>query len=356
MSKKRNEKFKIGISCGDMNGVGMEVIMKTFMDPRMFDFCIPIVYGSMKAANFYRKKLNYNDFSFHQIDSPEKAHAKKLNFIQVGDDSLFVDFGKSSKEAGELAFTALEKATEDLAANYTDILVTAPINKHNMQSDKFNFPGHTEYLANYANEENPIMLLCHDELRVGIVTGHIPLKEVSNVLTEELILKKLSVFHKSLTQDFLINRPKIAVLGLNPHAGDNGVIGNEEIDIIIPAIEKAQNEGIYAFGPFPADGFFGSSQFKQFDGVLGMYHDQALAPFKALSFDAGVNYTAGLPIVRTSPDHGTGYGIAGKGLASEGSFRHAVYLAYDIFSNRKLHREVSADPLVSNPRHEKNHH
>jgi len=346
MSKRSvTHKYRIGITCGDINGIGMEVILKTFSDPRMFDMCTPVVYGSAKAAQFHRKTLELNELPIQTVDHADKAHGKKLNFINVGQEEVHVSLGESTTEAGTLAFKALEQAVHDLASNNTDILVTAPINKHNIQSEDFQFPGHTEYLANYANEDHPLMILAYEGLRVGIVTGHIPLKDVSDAIDPDLILAKLRVFHKSLIQDFGIPSPKLAVLGLNPHAGDSGVIGDEERKVILPALEQARQEGMLCFGPYPGDGFFGSGQFSQFDGVLAMYHDQGLIPFKTLSFDSGVNYTAGLPIVRTSPDHGTAYDIAGKGIASEASFRQSIFLACDIYSNRKNHREMAANPL-----------
>lgn len=345
MSNSTQYKVKIGISCGDVNGIGPEIIIKTFEDPRMLELCTPIIYTSARAINFYKKRIGYQEFKLNQINSAEKAHPKKVNFINISDDDVKISFGKPSKDTGKLAFQSLEKATSDLASNLTDVLVTAPINKDSIQSDDFKFNGHTEYLASYANEENPLMILHTDSLRVGLVTGHVPVSEISSLISEELILKKLRTFHKSLVQDFGISKPKIAVLGLNPHSGDNGLLGKEEIDIIIPAIDKANSEKVLTMGPYAADGFFGSGLYKKFDGVLAMYHDQGLVPFKALTFNSGVNFTAGLPIVRTSPDHGTGYEIAGKNIASETSFRQAVYQAIEIFRNRKLHKDISANPL-----------
>jgi len=345
MNKDRKSKIRVGISAGDMNGVGMEVIIKTFLDNRMLDSCTPIIYGSSKVASFHRKQLGIVDFSFHIINDADDANPKRANLINCIDDDLTVELGKSTKDAGKFAFKALEAATKDIASNKIDVLVTAPINKHNVQSDDFKFPGHTEYLADYANEENPLMLMVDQELRVGLVTGHIPVKEVSEQLTIENILAKIRVMNKSLIQDFGIRKPKITVLGLNPHAGDKGLLGSEEETAIIPAIRKANEEGILTFGPYGADGFFGSSSYSSADGILAMYHDQGLTPFKALSFDTGVNYTAGLPIVRTSPDHGTGYEIAGQNKASESSFRNAVYLACDIFRNRREYKQLNANAL-----------
>lgn len=346
MSKERKNKVKIGITMGDPNGVGFEVIMKAFSDPRMFDSCIPVVYGSSKIASYHRKALNLGDFNFNIVNDADEAVSRKPNLINCWEEEVKVDLGVSDNTAGKYAFHSLEAATRDLASNKVDVLVTAPINKHNIQSEDFNFPGHTEYLADYANEANPLMIMVHDKMRVGVVTGHIPLEKVASTLNSDLILGKLRVLNRSLIVDFNIRKPKIAVLGLNPHASDRGLIGNEEQEIIIPALNRAKDEDILAFGPYSADGFFGSSAFTQFDGILAMYHDQGLVPFKALSFGNGVNYTAGLPIVRTSPDHGTGYDIAGKNQASAGSFRNAVYMACDILDNRREYKELTANPLT----------
>lgn len=338
-------KVRVGISCGDLNGIGMEVILKTFEDPRMLDTCCPIIYASNKAVSFHLKALGIENLPFNGIHDIEKADPRKLNVLNVWKEEVRIELGKSTPVAGKHAFLSLEHAVRDLAANKTDVLVTAPINKHNIQSKDFQFPGHTEYLAHYANEATPVMLLVYENIRVGTVTGHIPLKDVAAALTIDKIVNKLTVLHKSLQQDFLVNRPKIAVLGLNPHAGDNGLLGTEEQTVIAPAIRQAADQGIMAFGPFPADGFFGSDALGKYDAVLAMYHDQGLAPFKTIAFKDGVNYTAGLPIVRTSPDHGTAYAIAGSGQASPDSFRSAVLLACDIFGRRKQHHEMTAAPL-----------
>ncbi|MAX82064.1 MAG: 4-hydroxythreonine-4-phosphate dehydrogenase PdxA [Crocinitomicaceae bacterium] len=350
---KKPKKIKIAISGGDINGIGLEVALKTFSDNRIMDTCVPIVYSSAKAATYYKKKLKMNDLHFNFIDSAEQAKSRKINLLNVTDEEVRVTLGESTKEAGKLSFLSLEKATSDLASNAVDVLVTAPINKDNIQSEQFQFNGHTEYLANYANEDNPIMIMVYDNLRVGIVTGHIALKDVASSLTVEGIVKKLEMFNKSLQQDFGIRKPRFAVLGLNPHNGDNGLMGSEEKDIIEPAINKANESEILTFGPYPADGFFGSDLWKKFDGVLAMYHDQGLAPFKALSFDQGVNFTAGIPVVRTSPDHGTAYSIAGKGLANPGSFRNAVYLAIDTYHKRQEFKEMSSNPLQQQRRNKK---
>jgi 4-hydroxythreonine-4-phosphate dehydrogenase len=344
-SNKTQQKVRVGISIGDYNGVGLEVVIKTLIDPRMLELCTPIVYGSSQLAKAYRKALNIQDFSFNIINDATKANGRKANLVEVWKEKVELQFGESTSQAGALAFKSLEAATQDLAHNKIDVLVTAPINKNNIQSEDFKFPGHTEYLADYANVDNPLMLLTHQGLRVGTVTGHLPLKEVAESIYFEDVLNKLDVFNKTLQQDFRITRPKIAVLGLNPHNGDNGTLGAEEQEVIIPAIEEANKKGMSVFGPFAADGFFGSPGYKNFDGILAMYHDQGLTPFKTISFDQGVNFTAGLPIVRTSPDHGTAYDIAGKNIASETSFRNAVFQAIDIYNNRKEYREISANPL-----------
>ncbi|MBE9469572.1 MAG: 4-hydroxythreonine-4-phosphate dehydrogenase PdxA [Bacteroidetes bacterium] len=334
-------KIRVGISHGDINGISYEIIIKALLDNRIFDFCTPIVYGSSKVAAYHRKALNVSNFSLNSISKPEEANIKRANIINCLDDNVKVEFGKSTEIAGNASFIALERATQDLKDNKIDVLITAPINKNNIQSKEFHFPGHTEYLKDKFNSDDVLMMMVSDVLRVGVVTGHIPISEVAEQITEENILKNLRLMNKSLIEDFAIRKPKIAVLGLNPHAGDHGVIGNEEKYIIGPSIEKARKENILAIGPYSADGFFGSNSFKQFDAILAMYHDQGLAPFKAISFDSGVNYTVGLPIIRTSPAHGTAYDIVGKNIASTNSFRQALYLACDIYKNRKEFKNAS---------------
>lgn len=336
---------KIGISLGDCNGIGLEVIMKTFQDNRMLSFCTPIVYGKPKLAVFHRKQLGIADFSFHEIKKAEDANPKRVNLLDIDAEEVHVNFGKATPESGTLAVKSLLAATQDLAANKTDVLVTAPINKSNVQGEEFDFPGQTEFLAKYSNTDQALMLMLGEGLRVAVATGHIPLKEVSGALNEALLVEKIDLFQATLTKDFGVAKPRIALLGLNPHAGDNGLLGDEEKQIIEPAITAAKNAGHLVFGPYGADGFFGTGQYRHFDGVLAMYHDQGLAPFKALAFESGVNYTAGLPIVRTSPDHGPAMDIAGKNTASPDSFRAAIYAACDIYHNRKLHREITANPL-----------
>lgn len=340
------EKIKIGITQGDINGIGYEIIIKTLMDNRIMEFCTPIIYGSAKVAAYHRKALDIDNFSFNNIRSAEEASEKRPNIINCLDDEIRVELGKSTNMAGEASFKALEAAVIDLSDGKIDALVTAPINKHNIQSENFRFSGHTEYLQHIFDTSEVLMLMVSELLKVGVVTGHIPVSKISENITIDKILDKLRILNHSLKQDFGIRKPKIAVLGLNPHAGDKGLLGNEEIDIIIPAIMQAGKEDILAFGPYPSDGFFGSGNYKKFDAVLAMYHDQGLAPFKALIHDEGTNYTAGLPIIRTSPAHGTAYEITGKNEAGFGSFRSAIYLACEIYKNRKLHKEINKDPLV----------
>ncbi|SFE14999.1 4-hydroxythreonine-4-phosphate dehydrogenase PdxA [Thermophagus xiamenensis] len=341
-----NEKrVKVAITQGDINGIGYEVIFKTLADTKTLDLFTPVIYGSSKVAAYHRKALNISNFSLNNVHSGEDAIPKRVNIVNCLDDNVRVELGKATETSGKAAFDALKRAVEDLKRGAVDVLVTAPINKHVIQSEQFAFPGHTEFLAEQFNASSHIMLMVSSKLKVGVVTGHIPLKEVAASITTEKILEKIRVLDHSLRIDFTIRKPRIAVLGLNPHAGDNGLIGDEENNIIIPAIEAARNEGIMALGPYPADGLFGSGQVDKFDAVLAMYHDQGLAPFKSIGFSEGVNYTAGLPIVRTSPDHGTAYEIAGENKADPESFRQAVYLAIDIFKRRKLHGEISANPL-----------
>ena len=343
------EKIIVGISQGDINGIGLEIIIKTFIDPQMLEICTPVVFGSAKTASYHRKALNIEDFSFNQIKDISEINHKRANLINVYEEEVSIELGKQTDIGGKYALKSLEAAANALAQGKVDVLVTAPINKENIQSPDFKFPGHTEYLDEKFGGGNSLMFLVSDTLKVAVVTGHIPVQRVAQELTSEKIVKKIQVLHKSLVEDFSIRKPKIAVLGLNPHAGDNGVIGDEEQKIIIPAINKAKEGGMLIYGPYPADGFFGNGTYTKFDAVLAMYHDQGLIPFKTISFNSGVNFTAGLPIVRTSPDHGTAYDIAGKNLASEESFRKAIYTAIDIYKTRKQYTELSANPLKINP-------
>lgn len=341
---------RIGISIGDINGIGPEVIMKSLSDPQILLDCTPIIYGSTKVFAHYKKLFNDQEFNYQSCKSADEALAKKINVVNILTEEINFETGKVSETGGKYAFLSLEKATQDLASGKIDVLITAPISKDAMSRTGFKFPGHTEYLADLAGEDEALMVMVSSFLKVALVTSHIALKEVSSTLSRDGILKKIKMFETSLKKDFGVIKPKIAVLGLNPHAGENGKMGSEEQEIIIPAINAAKNEDILAFGPYPADGFFGSHGREQFDGVLAMYHDQGLSAFKALAFDEGVNFTAGLPIVRTSPDHGTAFDIAGQNIASEQSMRSAIYLATDVFRNRKFYRSIHANPLQSTPR------
>ena len=343
-----HKKIKVGITQGDINGISYEIIIKTLEDNRISEMCTPILYGSPKVAAYHRKAIKIPNFSFNHIKSPDEENYKRPNIINILDDYVRVELGKSTQEAGRASLKSMEIAVGDLRDEKIDVLVTAPINKNNIQSDSFNFPGHTEYLESFFGEKEALMIMASDLLRVGFVTTHIPVAKIPENITKDSIHDKLKLLEQSLIQDFGVHKPRIAVLGLNPHAGDEGILGSEEIEIIIPAIEAAKEEKILAFGPYAADGFFGSDNYSKFDAVLAMYHDQGLAPFKALVLGAGVNYTAGLPIIRTSPAHGTAYELAGLGVASPDSFRNAMYLAYDIFMNRKAYAENRSNPLESN--------
>jgi len=350
----QSDKIKVGISHGDINGIGYEVIMKTLMEPHIFEICTPIIYGSPKVAAYHRKALNINALTLTHIRSANEATPGKAYIINCIDDNVRVELGKSTPMAGESSYQALDRAASDLYAGEIDVLVTAPINKDNIQSEQFKFPGHTEYLTKKFEAKNYLMLMVSEQMRVGVVTGHVPISKVSENLTKDLILSKLRIISRSLREDFSVTGARIAVLGLNPHAGDNGLLGSEEQEIILPAIKQAREEGIVAMGPYPADGFFGSSDYLKFDAILAMYHDQGLIPFKLASFEKGVNYTAGLPVVRTSPAHGTAYDIAGEDKAIPDSFRQALYMAIDIFKSRTNYKEISKDPLKKyeiNPNH-----
>ncbi len=349
------EKMIIGITHGDINGIGYEVILKALSDVRIFENFVPVIYGSSKVASFYRKNLDIQGMNINIVNTVDEINSKRINIINCVDDELKVEIGISTTEAGKSAFDALEKATNDLKKGLLHAIVTAPINKKNIQSADFHFPGHTEFLEEkFGNGSSTLMMLVNDVMRVAVVTGHIPVNSVASALTEKLILDKLTIFNTSLKNDFSIVRPRIAVLGLNPHAGDDGVIGEEEKNIIIPAMKSAKDLGIICVGPYPADGFFGSGNFDKFDGVLAMYHDQGLIPFKTLSMDTGVNFTAGLNVIRTSPDHGTAYDIAGQNIASEESFQQALYLAYDGYQNRIWNAANATNPLKITQRNERN--
>jgi 4-hydroxythreonine-4-phosphate dehydrogenase len=337
------ESIRVGISIGDLNGIGSEIILKTFEDKRMLEFCTPIIFCSVKTISFFIKHYNL-DVQVQGIDSLDKIIDKKLNVLNVWKESVDIHFGKEEKQAGAYAIKSLESAVSALKNNQIDVLVTAPINKSNIQSETFSFPGHTDYL-NQELDGDSLMLMISETLRIGLLTDHVPVKDVSSQITRELIEKKINIINKTLIQDFGIDRPKIAVLGINPHNGDKGVIGSEDDETLRPTLDNLRNNGKLVFGPYAADSFFGASNYKNFDVIIASYHDQGLIPFKTLAFGNGVNYTAGLSHVRTSPDHGTAYDVAGKGVANHESFRQAVYSAIKIFKKRNEYLEISKNPL-----------
>ena len=341
--------IRVGISIGDINGIGPEVIIKALNDSRILLDCTPIIYGSTKTISYYKKAIRKFNFSFQACKTASDAVNRKVNVVNVWNEEIKFELGKATEVGGKFAFLSLEAATQDLSEGKIDVLVTAPISKEAMAKSGFKFPGHTEYLADKAGAEDVLMMMVGANLKVALACTHIPLKEVSSFLTKDIIYQKIKMLDKSLVNDFGVVRPKIAVFGLNPHAGENGKLGQEEIEVITPAITQAKNDGILAVGPFPADGFFGSSAMSQYDAVLAMYHDQGLTAFKALAFDDGVNYTAGLPIIRTSPDHGTAFDIVAKGVASEQSMRNAIYLAMDVYRNQMARKEMVKNPLKVRP-------
>lgn len=341
----KGSNITIGISQGDFNGIGYEVLLNCFSDPRVLENFTPILYGSSKILSYYKKMVDLPNFSFTNIKHAVQAEKGKLNILNIVQEEVKIDVGQATEIAGELAALSLNMASEDLMKGKFDALVTNPINKKNIQSPNFHFPGHTEFLTKKFGIKDSLMIMACDKIKIGILTNHLALKDVPSVVTEDLVLRKLRIFDQSLKRDFAIRMPKIAVLALNPHAGDHGVNGDEDEQIIMPAIKKAFNENILAFGPFPSDGFFGMGEFANYDGVLALYHDQGLIPFKLMSFYSGVNFTAGLPFVRTSPAHGTAYHIAGKNLANPDSFRNAVYMAMDICKNRMEYDELTSNVL-----------
>jgi len=345
---KKTEKIKVGISIGDINGIGIEIILKTFEDSRMLDFCTPILFGSSKVVSFHKKALTL-DTPINGITNFESVIEHKVNLFNVWKEDVVIELGEPSKESGKYSFLSLKEAVKALQKGEIDVLVTAPINKDNIQSEAFKFKGHTEYLE--ANlDGDSLMILMTDNLRVGLITGHVPIQEVAKKITPKLIEHKVNIMYKTLVEDFKIRKPKIAILGLNPHCGDNGVIGDEDNDIVKPTIENIKEKGRLVYGPYAADSFFGSENYKNFDAVLAMYHDQGLAPFKTLSFGKGVNFTAGLSKIRTSPDHGTAYEIAGKNKANESSFKEALFQAIAIFENRKEYVELTSNVLPKSKR------
>ncbi len=326
----RKNKPIIGISIGDINGIGVEVTLKALSDARVYKSFTPLIYGHGKVLSFYKKSLNLEEFNFAQIRSIEEVQHRKVNVINIVEESPEVIPGVETHEAGKFALESLKAAMEDLKSGRIQGLVTAPVNKNNINSEELPFVGHTEFITQAVGAKDSLMMMVSEDLKVGLVTGHIPVSQISQSLTKEKVLQKINIFLKSLKEDFGIDKPKIAILGLNPHAGEDGLLGTEEEEILKPAIREMKDKNHYVFGPYPADGFFGMMHQKRFDGVLAMYHDQGLIPFKSMAFSTGVNFTAGLPVVRTSPDHGTAYNIAGKNVADEGSMRAALHLAADI--------------------------
>lgn len=340
---KRTENIIVGISIGDLNGIGPEVVLKTFEDNRMLELCTPVIFANIKIVSFLKKNLGL-DSSLHGIDNLGQMVLGKINILNVWKEGVNIEYGKNDEVVGKYSIKSFQSATKALKEGLVDVLVTAPINKYNIQSEEFKFPGHTDYLNSQLNGD-ALMLMVHDKFRVGLLTDHIPVNEVSKHLTEDLLVEKVNTIIKSLEQDFGVVKPKVALLGLNPHSGDNGVIGDEEEKIIKPVVKKMFDSGKMVFGPYSSDSFFGSYQYEKYDAILAMYHDQGLIPFKTLSFGKGVNYTAGLDKIRTSPDHGTAYEIAGKRLANYDSFKEAVYLAIDVFNKRKEYQELTKKPL-----------
>lgn len=340
---KKAENIIVGISIGDLNGIGSEVVLKTFEDSRMLELCTPVIFANVKILSFIRKNFE-SSVALHGIDKLDQIVIGKVNVFNLWKEGIDLNLGTNDEKIGQYAIKSFVAATKALKEDIIDVLVTAPINKYNIQSDTFKFPGHTDYLDQEL-EGDALMLMVNDNLRVGLLTDHIPLNEVASHLTEELVFKKIETIKQSLIQDFSINKPKIAVLGLNPHCGDGGVIGTEDEVILKPALKKLFEKGTLVFGPFAADGFFGSNQYEKYDAIIATYHDQGLIPFKTLSFGNGVNYTAGLNKIRTSPDHGTAYDIAGKNKADYNSFKEAIYLAIDIYNSRNQYAEISQKPL-----------
>ncbi len=330
-----SDKPRIGITLGDLNGIGPEVIIKALADHRLLNLMTPIIYGSTKVLSFYRKLMNLEEFNYSQVKAKGQFFPKAINVVNCWEDMVEINPGQPSRQTAKAALICLKRAVEELKEGLIDGFVTGPIDKNTIHGEEFPFQGHTEYLTQEFNAGESLMLMVGNDLRVGLVTEHIPVKEISSFITRERVELKIRLMELTLKKDFLISKPKIAVLGLNPHAGDEGLLGNEELEVIKPVIQDLKSKGKLIFGPFPADGFFASGQHSKYDGIVAMYHDQGLVAFKTLSFESGINYTAGLPYVRTSPDHGTAYGLAGKNLASEGSMRQAMYVACDIIKNRR---------------------
>lgn len=335
MTNMQTDKPRIGITIGDLNGIGPEVIIKALSDNRLLNLMTPVVYGSTKVLSFYRKLMNLEEFNYSVVKTKGQLFPKAVNVVNCWEDVYEINPGQPSRQTAKAALLSLKKAVEEVKEGLIDGFVTAPIDKNTIHGEDFPFQGHTEYLTQEFNAGESLMLMVGNDLRVGLVTEHVPIKDVSTFITKERVELKIRLLELTLKKDFLINKPKIAVLGLNPHAGDEGLLGSEENDVIKPVINDLKTKGKLIFGPFPADGFFATGQHAKYDGVIAMYHDQGLVAFKTLCFESGINYTAGLPYVRTSPDHGTAYNIAGKNVASESSMREAMYVACDIIKNRR---------------------
>ncbi len=344
----KDKSIKVGISIGDLNGIGAEIVIKTFEDSRMLEFCTPVIFASIKTMSFLKKHFE-SGINYHGINHLIQVVDGKVNVLNVWKENVTINFGEEDSKMGEYAVKSLEKATQALQNGDVDVLVTAPIHKHNIQSESFKFPGHTNYLAEKLGGQS-LMFMVTDTLKVGLLTDHVPVKDAPNQITPELIAEKIEIVYQSLIQDFTIERPKIAILGINPHAGDNGVIGEEDDSVLKPTLEKLREKGKLVYGPYAADSFFGSKNYKNFDAIIAAYHDQGLIPFKTIAFGHGVNYTAGLNKVRTSPDHGTAFEIAGKGEAEHGSFEAAVFMALEIFRNREAHKIYAQNPLRKRPK------
>lgn len=334
----------VGISIGDINGVGPEIVLKTFEDERMLEFCTPVIFAHVKMLSFLKRHFKLN-LKFQGVSSPDKAIEGKINVVNTWKNNPKIEFGQEQKDAGAFAIKSLRAATAALKAKHVDVLVTAPLHKNNIQAEDFKFPGHTDFLEQELGG-NALMFMVSETIKVGLLTDHVPVKDVSAHITPELIKRKLKTIKQSLQQDYQIDVPKIAILGINPHTGDNGVIGKEDDDVIRPTLAEINKTEHYVFGPYAADSFFGSKNYKNFDAILAAYHDQGLIPFKTLSFGQGVNYTAGLNFIRTSPDHGTAFDIAGNGTADQSSFTKAVFEALKIFKNRQTYFELTKNPLL----------
>lgn len=341
----REDKIRVGITLGDVAGVGPEIIIKTFMDDRIFKHCTPVLFGNPKVIGYYRKVLEIDDIKYSTIKDFNHLAHNSLNISLAWEEEIDIQPGKPNESTGKYALLSLEAAVKALKEGHIDVIVTAPINKKVMQQEKFNYPGHTQYLQDAFELDESLMFMVSDKLKVALVTDHVPLQQVHENISQEVIIKKLQLMDESLRVDFGIERPKIAVLGLNPHAGDNGLLGKEEEEIILPAIAEAKKNDILVTGPYASDGFFGACRHLAFDGILAMYHDQGLIPFKYIAGEEGVNYTAGLPAVRTSPDHGTAEDIAGQGKASPASFIKAIFQAIDIYKTQKAYTEMHANPI-----------